>query len=64
MVSQNEALTKDQANLEGYRQNCVADFQANGCGGDVNCYADLGLADMNRRGLINCSLETKKDVSK
>ncbi len=32
MVSQNEALTKDQANLEGYRQNCVADSQANGCG--------------------------------
>jgi hypothetical protein len=23
MVSQNEALTKDQANLEGYRQNRV-----------------------------------------
>src|SRR5258708_35887457 len=36
------------------------DFQANGCGGDVRCYADLGRAGMNRRGHINCSLELKR----
>jgi len=58
------ALNSSHINSSHIQRSHGLIFRRMAVGGDVRCYADLGLAGMNRRGHINCSLETRKDVSK
>jgi hypothetical protein len=70
MVSQNEALTKDQANLEGYRQNRVyqADRQSARTGSSSWPFTEIleldqTTAPANSTSFINGETRTGKDLN-